>query len=118
MVDNWVQYEEHTPAKIITFLCDNVCLPATTDDHLALQAKLIETWDQTENLLSYFKKLDLAQEAMVKAHVPCEDTAKAIQAGSQMAASGLYSKLQIIEWEEKSHTNKMLANLKKLPNWF
>jgi hypothetical protein len=99
LIDEWVQYEEHTPAEIITFLRDNVCLPATTDDQLALQAKLLEPWDQTENLLSYFKKLDLAQEAMTKAHVPCEDIAKAIQAGSQMAASGLYSELQIIEWD-------------------
>jgi hypothetical protein len=112
LIDEWVQYEEHTPAEIITFLRDNVCLPATTDDQLALQAKLLEPWDQTENLLSYFKKLDLAQEAMTKAHVPCEDIAKAIQAGSQMAASGLYSELQIIEWEEKSHTDKTWANLK------
>jgi hypothetical protein len=93
-------------------LRDHVCLPATTEDQLALQAKLIEPWDQTENLLSYFKKLDLAQDAMKKAHVPCEDTAKAIQAGAQMAASGMFNELQIIEWEEKSHTDKTWANLK------
>jgi hypothetical protein len=112
LVDEWVQYEEHTPVEIITFLRDHVCLPATTDDQLTLQAKLIEPWDQTENLLSYFKKLDLAQEAMVKAHVPCDDVNKAIQAGAQMAASGLFSELQIIEWEEKIHTDKTWANLK------
>jgi hypothetical protein len=112
LVDEWVQYEGHTPAAIIQFLRDHVCLPATTEDQLALQAKLIEPWDQTENLLSYFKKLDLAQDAMKKAHVPCEDTAKAIQAGAQMAASGMFNELQIIEWEEKSHTDKTWANLK------
>ena len=108
-----MQYEEHTPADIITFLRDHVCLPATTEDQLALQAKLVEPWDPTENLLSYFKKLDLSQEAVVKAHEPCEDAAKAIQAGAQMAASGLYRELQIIEWEEKSHTDKTWDNLKK-----
>jgi hypothetical protein len=112
LIDEWVQYEDHTPAEIITFLRDHVCLPATTDDQLALQAKLVEPWDQTENLLSYFKKLDLAQEAMVKAHVPCEDAAKAIQAGAQMAASGLFSEIQVIEWEEKVYTDKTWTNLK------
>jgi hypothetical protein len=112
LVDEWVQYEGSTPIEIIQFLRDSVCLPPTTEDQLALQAKLIEPWDQTENLLSYFKKLDLAQEAMVKAHVPCEDTAKAIQAGAQMAASGLFSEVQIIEWEEKSHTDKTWTALK------
>ena len=112
LVDEWVQYEEHTPAAILTFLRDHVCLPATTDDQLALQAKLLDPWDTTENLLSSFKKLDLAQEAMVKAHVPCEDATKAIQAGAQMAASGLFSELQIIEWEEKSHLDKTWLNLK------
>jgi hypothetical protein len=49
---------------------------------------------------------------MKKAHVPCEDAAKAIQAASQMTASGLFSERQITEWEEKSHTDKTWANLK------
>jgi hypothetical protein len=113
LVDEWVQYEGHTPAEIFTFIRDNVCLAPTTDDQLALLAKLAEPWDQTENLLSYFKKLDLAQDAMKKAHVPCTDVAKAIQAGSQMAASGLFSELQIIDWEENSHMDKTWGNLKR-----
>ena len=49
---------------------------------------------------------------MIKAHVPCEDAAKAIQAGAQMAASGLFSERLIIEWEEKIHTDKTWSNLK------
>jgi hypothetical protein len=110
--DEWVQYEAHSPSAIITFLRNSVCLAATTDDQLLLQAKLFEPWDQTENILSYFKKLDLAQKAMVKAHVPCEDAAKAIQASAQMTASGIFSERQITEWEEKIHTDKTWGNLK------
>ena len=110
--DEWVRYEGHTPAEIIKFIRDSVCLQATTEDQLALQAKLFEPWDQTKNLLSYFKKLDLAQKAMKNAHVPCEDGAKAIQAGSQMAASGMFSERQVTTWEEKPHTDKTWANLK------
>ena len=60
LVDEWVQYEGHTPAEIFTFIRDNVCLAPTTDDQLALLAKLAEPWDQTENLLSYFKKTRLS----------------------------------------------------------
>jgi hypothetical protein len=44
--------------------------------------------------------------------VPCEDASKAIQAASQMTASGLFSERQITEWEEKSHTDKTWPNLK------
>ena len=112
LMDEWVQYEGHSPIEIITFLRDHVCLPATTEDQLALQAKLMEPWDQTENLLSYFKKLNIAQENMIKAHVPCKDAAKAIQARAQMAASGLFNERQIVEWEEKIHTDKTWTNLK------
>jgi DNA repair exonuclease SbcCD ATPase subunit len=49
---------------------------------------------------------------MRKAHVPCEDAAKAIQAAAQMTASGLFSKMQITEWEEKVPTDKTWDNLK------
>ena len=112
LCDDWVQYEGHTPNEIITFLRDHVCLAATTDDQLILQAKLNKPWDQTENILSYFKKLDRAQTAMKKANVPCEDAAKAIQAAAQMTASGLFSERQITEWEEKVHTDKTWPLLK------
>jgi hypothetical protein len=77
-----------------------------------LQAKLLEPWDQTTNILSYFTKLDKAQVAMVKAHVPCEDASKAIQAAAQMDASNLFSEEQITGWEEKTHTDKTWTNLK------
>lgn len=110
--DDFIQYEGKTPAEIIKFLRDHVCLAATTDDQLTLQAALMVAWDQTENILSYFKKLDVAQKAMVKAHVPCEDQAKAIQAAAQMTASGLFSEEQITEWEEKSHADKNWTALK------
>ena len=101
LCDDWIQYEGHTPIEILTFLHDQVCLAPTTDNQLLLQAKLTEQWDQTENILSYFKKLDRAQTAMLKANVPCEDATKAIQAAAQMTASGLFSKRQITEWEER-----------------
>ena len=44
--------------------------------------------------------------------MPCEDGAKAIQAGTKMAASGMFSEQQITMWEEKSHTDKTWDNLK------
>jgi hypothetical protein len=110
--DDWIQYEGSSPSAIITFLRDSVSLAATTDDQLLLQAKLAEPWDQTENILSYFKKLDRAQTAMIKAHVPCEDATKVIQAAAQMTASGLFSERQITEWEEKSYHDKTWGNLK------
>jgi hypothetical protein len=112
LCDDWVLYEGSTPSAIITFLRDQVCLAATTDDQLLLQAALNEPWDQTENLLSYFKKLDRAQAAMIKANVPCEDATKTIQASAQMTASGLFDERQITEWEERLHANKTWADLK------
>jgi hypothetical protein len=110
--DEYIEYEGSTPAKLLEFLRDSVCLAATTTDQTSLQAKLLEPWDQTTNILSYFTKLDKAQVAMVKAHVPCEDAAKAIQAAAQMDASNLFSEEQITAWEEKVHTDKTWTNLK------
>jgi hypothetical protein len=110
--DEFIEYEGNTPAELIEFLRDNVCLASTTADQTSLQAKLMEPWDQTTNILSYFTKLDKAQVAMVKAHVPCADAAKAIQAAAQMDASNIFSEEQIIGWEEKAHTDKTWADLK------
>jgi hypothetical protein len=111
--DEFIEYEGSTPAALLEFLRDSgVCLSSTTTDQTTLQAKLLEPWDQATNILSYFTKLDKAQVAMVKARVPCEDTAKAIQAAAQMDASNLFSEEQITAWEEKVHTDKTWTNLK------
>jgi hypothetical protein len=110
--DDYIEYEGSTPAELLQFLRDSVCLASTTTDQTTLQAKLLEPWDQTTNILSYFTKLDKAQVAMVKAHVPCADATKAIQAAAQMDASNLFSEEQITAWEEKPHTDKTWTNLK------
>jgi hypothetical protein len=110
--DEYIEYKGSTPAKLLEFLRDSVCLASTTTNQTTLQAKLLEPLDQTTNILSYFTKLDTAQVTMVKAHVPCEDAAKAIQAAAQMDTSNLFSEEQITAWEEKVHTDKTWTNLK------
>lgn len=110
--DEFIEYEGNTPAELLDFIRNSVCLASTTTDQTTLQAKLLEPWDQTTNILSYFTKLDKAQVAMVKAHVPCADGTKAIQAAAQMDASNLFSEEQITGWEEKAQADKTWTNLK------
>jgi hypothetical protein len=50
--DDYIEYEDSTPTKLLQFIHDSVCLVSTMTDQTTLQAKLLETWDPTTNILS------------------------------------------------------------------
>jgi len=103
--EEYVGYTGVTPLAMIEHLRKGCC-KLTNKDREELDKELRAPWDQTDNIATYFRQVDLTEKKMKRWQMDVTESAKVVIAVGQMYASELFDEKEMMAWENKSDAQK------------
>ena len=110
--EEYVGYSGSTPLDMIEHIRKGCC-KITNADREDLDKEFRKEWDQSDNITTYFRQLELIEKKMKRWKMEVTEGAKVVRAVGAMYASELFDEKEMMTWENKTDNQKTWAAVKK-----